>query len=104
MSAARVRSGLQLYLWKQLLSAYWQSRGRTALTPQSCATRGRDEAAGRQVPATGGRRCGHNPFVLVNYSSTICLNPTVLIVGRAPADFGRPREEMRWLGREIPRD
>ena len=31
------------------------------------------------------QRCGHNPFVLVNYSSTICLNPS--------ADRGR---SCRW--------
>jgi hypothetical protein len=31
------------------------------------------EEAGFLQP-TAGRR-GHNPFVLVNYSSTICLNP-----------------------------
>ena len=30
--------------------------------------------SGREAAGTGHRR-GHNPFVLVNYSSTICLNP-----------------------------
>jgi hypothetical protein len=38
---------------------------------------------------------GYNPFVLVHYSPTICLNPRLLIFwSKVLADFGRSRKEM----------
>jgi hypothetical protein len=39
----------------------------------------------------------HNPFVLVNYSPTICLNPSSGVPADGVlADRGRSREEIRW--------
>src|SRR6266702_5018260 len=39
----------------------------------------------------------HNPFVLVNYSPTICLNPCPLFQADGfLTDHGRSREETRW--------
>jgi hypothetical protein len=76
-----------------------------AVAPQSCGPWERAPTpeypqGGREAfPASGVGVAGHNPFVLVNYSSTICLNPTFLIsggsgLGEVLADLGRSREEM----------
>ena len=63
--------------------------------------RAADEA---EVPGDGARR-GRNPFVLVNYSSTICLESrrsgSVAVQVPGPeagilTDGGRSREEIRW--------
>src|SRR5258708_21554572 len=58
------------------------------------------EGVGSLQPATP--PWDHNPFVLVNYSPTICLNPSPLIqVDGILADHGRSREERRWKARII---
>src|ERR1700760_830179 len=50
--------------------------------------------AARKLRGTGQRR-GHNPFVLVNHSPTICLNPpSRLSLGGTPAGWAQRRDAM----------
>src|SRR5205809_350196 len=88
----RVPSGLQAYLSKQLLRAQCQCRGNTALTPRPCAVRHAVPHNGEKTESGWRARCAINPFVLVNYSSTICLKP--------PADHGRFKSWPVSVGRE----
>jgi hypothetical protein len=70
--------------------------------PKQAGLLARDDAANLQPAPVPERQ---NPFVLVNYSPTICLNPPFLILGQilgqilgvegdVLADRGRSREEM----------
>ena len=81
------------------LEGTWRLRHNRAYVPDSRVTGERGGSCNRPAGSDG-----HNPFVLVNYSPTICLNPPLLIVRRVMSwpTCGRSREEIRWWARAIP--